>query len=74
LTLFIFDTTGTKVRIGERESMRVNPNIRHICTGVKKAVGDEGTELRFLILHSKVQRCRTLETVCVIDVAAAFML
>jgi hypothetical protein len=49
--------------------MRVNPNIRHICTGVKEAIGDIGTELRFLNLHTKVQRCRTLETVCVVDIA-----
>ena len=50
--------------------MGVDPNIRHICTGVKEAIGDVGTELRFLNLHSKVQRCRTLETVYVVDVAA----
>jgi hypothetical protein len=53
--------------------MRVNPNIRHICTGVEEAIGDKGTELRFLNLHSEVQRCRTLEAVCVIDVTAVFM-
>lgn len=49
--------------------MRKNPNIQHICTSVKEAIGDIGTKLTFLDLHSKVQRCRTLETVCVVDVA-----
>ena len=53
--------------------MRVNRNIQHICTGVKEAIDDKGTELRFLNLHSQVQRCRTLEAVLEVDVAA-FML
>jgi hypothetical protein len=70
LTLFIFDATGTQVRIGGGVSMIVYPNIQHICTGVKEAIGDIGTELTLLNLHSEMQRCRTLETVCVVDVAA----
>jgi hypothetical protein len=41
-----------------------------ICAGIEERVDDECAELGLLDLYSKVQRCRALETVYVVDVAA----
>jgi hypothetical protein len=41
-----------------------------ICAGIEERVDDECAELGLLDLYSKVQRCRALETVYIVDVAA----